>query len=106
MSGGDTNSHGVKWLKSRQLKRKPDTGEGTTILNIEPGKTSGSILLDSDKELELFVISGALENEFGDTLVEGGYSYRKGKSVQMPMRPVQSGRVLVSHGANLKISTG
>ncbi len=103
MAGKAINAHGVDWLRSRTLKEYPDTGEGTTILNFEPSTSRNRVSLKSTKELELFVLSGTLENDLNESIQHGTYAYFTGKTIGVPLRAVSAGRILISHGSKLDV---
>lgn len=104
MVGKSIETHGVDWLRSRLLKVDPHSGEGSTLLDWGQNASRCHVLLSSKKELELFIVSGAFENDTGDALQQGAYAFYTGKSVDIPLRITMPGRILVSHSAELDIT--
>ena len=103
LTGRNINTHGVSGLRSRLLKVHPHTREGTTLLEWGPMASPTRIAIKSEKELEIFVISGDFESEAGKMLQQGSYAFLTGKTVAVPLRAASAGRVLVSHGAALSV---
>jgi hypothetical protein len=103
LRGRNVNTHGGFGLKSRLLKVHPHTGEGTTLLNWASHTSARRISLVSEKELEIFVLSGKFESEPGKMLQQGSYAFLSGETVEVPLCAESAGRVLVSHGSTLNV---
>jgi hypothetical protein len=105
MAGQDCKKHGRSGLKSRLLRKNPKTRESTSILDWSRKNRGRGVLLTSDSFLEVFVASGSFEGEEKELMTQGAYAFAKGKALQIPLRCLKTGRVVVSHRGDLQIHT-